>query len=98
MRMLDQRLDLDLAVSRRPVPNFAARFTYSLVRIMRTWLNRRAVNELHDLTDQQLLDMGLRREDVRHAMTSAFFADPGLHLTIASRERARRHLRTGRLD
>ena len=98
MRMLDQRLDLDLAVSTPPAPSFTRRVSNSLSRIVRTWLNRRAVNELRDLTDHQLLDMGLRREDVRQAMTSSFFSDPGVHLIIASRERARRHLRTGRLD
>ena len=98
MRMFDQKLDLDLAVSRQPVPSVVTRLGKGAVRIVRTWLNRSAVNRLADLDDRQLLDMGLRRQDLRGALTSSFFADPGLHLTIASRERARRHLRTGRTD
>lgn len=98
MRMIDRHIDLDLAASQPPRPTLAARLQKSAIRLFRTWLNRSAVNRLQDLDDYQLLDIGLRRDDIREAMTSAYFADPGLHLTLAARERARRHLRSGYLD
>ncbi|MCF3642506.1 DUF1127 domain-containing protein [Rhizobium sp. TRM95111] len=98
MRMMNHRLDLDLAVSAKPAPTFSVRLRNAASRLVRAWLNRAAVLQLQDLDDHQLLDLGLRREDVTTAMTSAFFSDPGLHLTITARERARRHLRNGRLD
>lgn len=98
MRTIDRPIDLDLAVSRPPVPTFLTRLRLSAVRMVRTWRNRSAINQLQDLDDHRLLDIGLRRDDIATAMTSTYFADPGLHLTIASRERSRRHLRTGRTD
>jgi uncharacterized protein YjiS (DUF1127 family) len=98
MRMIDRRLELDIAASRRPTPSASVRFRSAVMGLVRAWLNRSAVNRLNELDDHQLLDMGLRRSDVREVMTSAFFSDTGLHLTIAARERARRHLRSGTLD
>lgn len=98
MRMTDHQIDLDLTVSLPRRPNLVARVRTSAVRFVRTWLNRSAINRLQDLDDYQLLDIGLRREDIRDALASTYLADPGLHLTIAARERARKHLRSGRLD
>ncbi|MCV3739108.1 DUF1127 domain-containing protein [Rhizobium sp. TRM96647] len=98
MRTFDHHVDLDLAGSRRPVPSLLARFRLSAVRMVRTWRNRVAIGHLNELDDHQLLDIGLRRADIAEAMTSTFFADPGLHLTITARERARRHIRSGRTD
>lgn len=98
MRTYDHHIDLDLAAARPPVPSLFVRLRLSAVRMVRTWRNRAAINHLHDLDDHQLLDIGLRREDISDAMTSTFFADPGLHLTITARERSRRHIRSGRPD
>ncbi len=60
-----------------------------LATVWRLVQNRRALMRLDELDDRQLLDLGLSREDVRDAMTSAFFEDTGLHLTQAARTRAR---------
>ena len=98
MRMIDRRIDLDFAASPTSTPSLVARLRMATVRMVRVWRYRSAVNRLHELSDYQLLDIGLRREDVRNALTSSYFADAGLHLTNAARERARRHLRSGRVD
>ncbi len=98
MRMIDRRLELDVLATRRPAPSFFARVRNATLKFVRVWQNRRVINRLSELDDHQLLDMGLRRSDVREVMTSSFFSDAGLHLTIAARERARRHLRNGRMD
>ncbi|SOC34917.1 uncharacterized protein DUF1127 [Rhizobium subbaraonis] len=98
MRTIDSRIDLDIAAARGSAPSLPSRLFQFAVRAMRTWRNRAAVNRLHDLDDWQLRDIGLERSDVKDALTSTFFADPGLHLTIASRERAQRYLRNGRRD
>ncbi|MDX3925688.1 MAG: DUF1127 domain-containing protein [Shinella sp.] len=98
MRMIDRRLELDLAVARKPAPSLVVRIYNTAATILRAWRNRSVTLRLSEFDDHQLLDIGLRREDVREAMASSFFADPGLHLTIAARERARRHLRSGRID
>ncbi|MBD9371167.1 DUF1127 domain-containing protein [Rhizobium sp. ARZ01] len=98
MRMID-RYYLDVATYRSPVPSVLARVRMYVIRMMRIWRNRSAVNRLHELDDHMLLDVGLRREDVRSALASSYYwADPDIHLTMAARERARRHLRSGRPD
>ncbi|MFC3073109.1 DUF1127 domain-containing protein [Shinella pollutisoli] len=98
MRMIDRSLDLDILAGRKPAPGLAARLGNAASKVLRAWLNRGALNRLRELDDRQLLDLGLTREDVREAITSSFFSDAGLHLTIAARERARRHLRCGHPD
>ncbi len=98
MRMIDRSLDLDILATQQPVPGLATRTRKRVATIIRVWLNRRAVRQLNELDDHELLDLGLRRSDVDAARTSTFFSDTGLHLTIAARERARRHLRRGYPD
>ena len=98
MRMIDRRLEIDLLATRPTAPSLVGRVRNAAYTFVRAWQNRRVINRLSELDDHQLLDMGLRRSDVREIMTSAFFTDAGLHLTIAARERARRHLRNGRTD
>jgi uncharacterized protein YjiS (DUF1127 family) len=98
MRMIDRRLEIDILATRRPAPSLLDRLRTATYRFARVWQNRRLINRLSELDDHQLLDMGLCRSDVREVMTSSFFSDAGLHLTIAARERARRHLRGGRTD
>lgn len=98
MRTYDHHIDLDLADSRRPVPTLFTYLRRSAIRMVRTWRNRAVIGHLNELDDHQLLDIGLRRADIAEAMTSTFFADPGLHLTITARERARTHIRSGRTD
>lgn len=98
MRMIDRRLEIDILAARRPAPSLLVRVRNTAIKFVRVWQNRRVINRLNELDDHQLLDMGLRRSDVREVMTSSFFSDAGLHLTIAARERARRDLRNGRSD
>ena len=69
-----------------------------LKSVWRRLQNRKAIGSLHDLDDHQLLDIGLCREEVREALTSSFFDDPGRHLTRASRNRTNTFYRSARLD
>ncbi|WP_075289929.1 DUF1127 domain-containing protein [Pararhizobium arenae] len=64
-----------------------------MATIWRVLRNRTALVRLDELDDRQLLDLGLCREDVRTAMTSAFFDDVGAHLTQAARHRTRNYYR-----
>ena len=98
MRMIDRRIDFDFAAPSTFGPSDLTRIRMATVRMARRWRHRSAVIRLHEMSDYQLLDIGLRREDVRSALTSSYFADACLHLTSAARERANRHLRSGRLD
>jgi uncharacterized protein YjiS (DUF1127 family) len=98
MRMIDRRLEIDILATRRPASSLFARARNAADRLVRAWQNRRVVNRLNELDDHQLFDMGLCRSDVRDVRAASFFSDAGLHLTIAARERARRHLRSGRTD
>ncbi|MCP8897562.1 DUF1127 domain-containing protein [Shinella daejeonensis] len=97
MRMIDRTPALDRLATQRPLPGLAARARHGIARLTRAWSNRRAIRRLNELTDRELLDLGLRRGDVAEAAAS-FFSDAGLHLTLAARERARRHLRQGYPD
>jgi uncharacterized protein YjiS (DUF1127 family) len=98
MRMIDRRLEIDILATRRPAPSLFERARYLSARFVRAWQNRRVINRLNELDDHRLLDMGLSRSDVHDVRMSSFFSDAGLHLTLAARERARRHLRSGRTD
>lgn len=98
MRMIDRKMEIDILATRRPAPNLFARVRYAAAKLVRAWQNRRMINRLSELDDHRLFDMGLCRGDVQQIRSASFFSDAGLHLTIASRERARRHLRSGRTD
>ena len=78
---------------------YAQILSHPVTRIVRIWRNRSALNRLHEFDDHILLDIGLRREDVRNALASSYYwTDPDMHLTMTARERGRRHLRSGRPD
>ncbi|EYR80100.1 MULTISPECIES: DUF1127 domain-containing protein [unclassified Shinella] len=98
MRMIDRRLEIDILATRRPAPSLFARVRGVANKFVRAWQNRRVINRLNELDDHQLYDMGLCRSDVQDVRSASFFTDAGLHLTIVARERARRHLRSGRMD
>ena len=73
-------------------PSYKARvknaFTMML-SVVRAFRNRTEINQLHDLDDNQLRDIGLTRGDLESALTtSAFFEDPSSHLTRTARRRA----------
>ena len=98
MRMIDRKMEIDILATRRPAPSLFARARYAAAKFVRAWQNRRVINRLNELDEHRLLDMGLCRADVQRIRSASFFSDAGLHLTIVSRERARRHLRNGRAD
>ena len=98
MRMIDRKLEIDILATRRPAPSVFARVSNAAAKLFRALQNRRVINRLNELDDHQLFDMGLCRNDVQDVRAASYFTDAGLHLTIASRERARRHLRSGRTD
>ena len=98
MRMIDRKLEIDILATRRPAPSVFARVSNAAAKLFRAWQNRRVINRLNELDDHQLFDRGLCRSDVQDVRAASFFTDAGLHLTIAARERARRHLRSGRTD
>lgn len=98
MRMIDRKMEIDILATRRPAPSVFARVRSTAAKFVRAWQNRRVINRLNELDDHQLFDMGLCRSDVQAVRSASFFTDAGLHLTIVSRERARRHLRNGRMD
>ena len=98
MRMIDRKMEIDILATRRPTPSLFVRARNAASRFVRAWQNRRLINRLGELEDYQLFDMGLCRNDVRDVRAASYFSDAGLHLTIAARERARCHLRSGRTD
>ncbi len=87
------RSALDLAASKPGLALRTAEFVGLVTNLVRLWRNRKAVAALSELSESQLLDIGLTRDDVRVAATSSFFADTGSHLTRAARLRAGDHLR-----
>lgn len=66
--------------------------------VWRQLQNRQAIGDLNDLDDHQLFDIGLQREEVREALSTSFFDDPGRHLTVASRNRTNSFYRKLRRD
>jgi len=97
MRTTDLTLDLTLTGA-RSAPSRQTGLVGVLKSVWRQLRNRKAIGSLHDLDDHQLLDMGLCRHEVREALTSAFFEDPGRHLTQAARHRANTFYRNARRD
>ncbi|MEI2297887.1 DUF1127 domain-containing protein [Ensifer sp. MJa1] len=88
MRTTQHVLDLDLVAGKQSHASRAVGVTGMLTGAWRQLLNRYQIGRLNDLDDRQLLDMGLKREDVHEAITSPFFDNPASYLTRASRNRA----------
>jgi uncharacterized protein YjiS (DUF1127 family) len=97
MRTTDHTLDLTLTGKLSATPRQAG-LTGVLKSVWRLLRNRKAIGRLDDLDDHQLLDMGLCRHEVREALTSSFFQDPGRHLTQAARSRTNTFYRNARRD
>ncbi|AUX75374.1 MULTISPECIES: DUF1127 domain-containing protein [Sinorhizobium] len=98
MRTTQHALDLDLAAGKPSLASRSATVIGVLTGVWRLYQDRRQIARLHDLDDRQLLDMGLKREDLHEAMTSSFFDSPGCFLTRASRNRANLFYRGVRHD
>lgn len=97
MRTTDHTLDLTLT-GRLSATSRQTGIVAVLKSVWRRMLNRNAIGSLHDLDDHQLLDMGLSRHEVREALTSSFFDDPGRQLTHAARNRTTAFYRNARRD
>ncbi|MCY6382485.1 hypothetical protein [Hoeflea prorocentri] len=68
-----------------------------LSRLLRVIGNRRQIVRLEAFDDAQLMDIGLTRDDLRHALRSGLFHDPSLDLTRSALRRCdwRKPQRTG---
>ena len=51
-----------------------------LARLVTLWRNRRETEELLELNDHQLADIGLTRGDVHHALSAPLVHDPSVML------------------
>ena len=56
-------------------------------RLLKAFENRRSVNDLAELSDASLKDIGLSRNDVDAALASPLFEDPTIHLASLSGRR-----------
>jgi len=70
-------------------PGFGLRLARTISEMWRLWSNRRAMRRLSDLTDWELVDIGLTREDIALAYDGPIFDDPTRRLEQIARERAR---------
>lgn len=59
----------------------------ALVRIL---LNRRVAGQLQHLSDHDLADIGLTRDDLRHGLSMPFTVDPTAELARRARQNAYR--------
>jgi uncharacterized protein YjiS (DUF1127 family) len=90
MRTTARRPGLDHETSILPLKAGAHSALSVIVSAWRSLRNRAAINELLELDDDQLLDIGLTRADVQDAfVTSSFFEDPSGYLWRSARRRAR---------
>jgi len=84
------------------LPNAAARpgFVLGLVRtasqMLRLWSNRRAMRKLNEMTDWELVDIGLTREDIALAYDGPILDDPTRRLARIVRARAKEECATRR--
>jgi Domain of unknown function (DUF1127). len=68
---------------------FAMRLVRTLSHILRSWSNRRAMRQLNELTEWELVDIGLTREDIALAYDGPILDDPTRRLAQIARERAK---------
>jgi len=70
-------------------PGIGLRLVRTISQMWRLWSNRRAMRRLSDLTDWELVDIGLTREDIARAYEGSIFDDPTRRLEKIARDRAR---------
>ncbi|WP_265515517.1 DUF1127 domain-containing protein [Nitratireductor luteus] len=70
-------------------PGFAARVARAAAGLLTLWKSRRAMRHLNDLSDWELADLGLVREDIARAYEIPLLDDPTLRLQQIARKRAR---------
>ncbi len=79
--------------ARRPEP-VAAGITglavQSVLMLVRSVMNRRAVYQLDEMPDYLLKDVGLTRDDVHSALAADWREDPSVAVSVAAARRRRR--------
>ncbi|CUX29692.1 hypothetical protein D3C87_918020 [compost metagenome] len=90
MRTAERRMELELATGRES--DALRRLVVGVASTVKTFLqriyNRICANELTELDDRLLADVGLVRSDVTNALNTGLFDDPTAHLTRAAQLRA----------
>ncbi|WP_274426289.1 DUF1127 domain-containing protein [Chelativorans sp. YIM 93263] len=74
----------------------AVRCVRALDRIRKIWTGRRAMLHLTELSDHELHDIGLTREDLHRVYSVPLFADPTEPLQGLARARTRGRIRPQR--
>jgi uncharacterized protein YjiS (DUF1127 family) len=69
---------------------FAGGVISALTSLRNSLRNRIEVSALSEMTDHQLADIGLTRDDVKSALTAPLACDPAASLIKARRENIRR--------
>ncbi|WP_011579532.1 MULTISPECIES: DUF1127 domain-containing protein [Chelativorans] len=69
-------------------PGIVLRLARTVSDMLRLWSNRRAMRRLSELSDWELVDIGLTREDITRAYDGPILNDPTRHLEQIVRARA----------
>ncbi|MFP5076039.1 DUF1127 domain-containing protein [Rhizobium sp. YIM 134829] len=80
-------------------PVSAPRIVTALTWMAKAWRvlrNRQVTMRLCDLSDAQLLDIGLTRADISEALAEPLLQDPSGRLNLVARDRAARFYRAAR--
>ncbi|WP_163273115.1 DUF1127 domain-containing protein [Chelativorans alearense] len=85
--MRAERTALPITATARP--GFAARLVRAATEAWRLWNNRRAMSQLNELSDWELQDIGLSREDIMRAYEGPILDDPTRRLQEITRTRAK---------
>ncbi len=96
MRTAERRMELELATGSQG--DTLRRVTITVASTVKTFVqriyNRIVANNLMELDDRLLADVGLARSDVMNALDTGLLEDPTTHLTRAARLRAVRRFET----
>jgi uncharacterized protein YjiS (DUF1127 family) len=69
-------------------PGYAQRLARVVTEMWRLWSNRRAMRRINELSDWELVDIGLTREDISLAYDGPILNDPTRRLEQIRRSRA----------
>lgn len=69
-------------------PAVTARVVQTAARLLRAWRNRRQFRRLREMSEYELLDIGLTRSDLQAAYRAPLAADPTSELRLIAEARA----------
>ncbi|MCW0980288.1 DUF1127 domain-containing protein [Agrobacterium sp. BT-220-3] len=96
MRTAERRMELELATGRQG--DTLRRVVIVVASTVKTFVqriyNRIVANDLMELDDRMLADVGLARSDVTSALNTGLLEDPTTHLSRAARLRAVKRFET----